>query len=72
MFEGDSADMYAGKFPLMLIGGRANSQACADGERGPPLAGAEIRILFILCFLALPENWSRPTNVRRQVKLIFR
>jgi hypothetical protein len=35
MFEGDSADMCAGKFPLMLMGGRANRQACADGERGP-------------------------------------
>ena len=37
IFEGDSADMYAGKFPLMLIGGRANGQACADGERGAEL-----------------------------------
>ena len=42
MFEGDSADMCAGKFPLMLMGGQANGQACADGERGPPLARAEI------------------------------
>ena len=33
MFEGDSADTCAGKFPLMSMGGRANSQACADGER---------------------------------------
>ena len=23
MIEGDSADMYTGKFPLMLMGGRA-------------------------------------------------
>ena len=30
MFEGDSADMCGGKFPVMLIGGRA--------ERGPPSA----------------------------------
>ena len=42
MFEGDSADMCAGKFPLMLMGGRADRQACADGERGPPSARAEI------------------------------
>ena len=35
MFEGDSADMCARKFPLMLMGGRANGPACADGERGP-------------------------------------
>jgi hypothetical protein len=44
VFEGDSPDMCAGKFPLVLMGGRANGQACADGERGPPSARAEILI----------------------------
>ena len=38
MFEGDSADMCARKFLLMLMGGRANGPACADGELGPPSA----------------------------------
>ena len=40
MFEGDSADTFAGKFPLMVMGRRANGQcqACADGERGPPFS----------------------------------
>ena len=33
MFERDSADICAGKFLLMLMGGRANGQACADCER---------------------------------------
>ena len=33
MFEGDSADMCGRKFPLMLMGGRANGQARADRER---------------------------------------
>jgi hypothetical protein len=42
VFEGDSADMCAGKFPLVSMGGRAKGQACADGERGPPSARAEI------------------------------
>ena len=42
MFEGDSANTCAGKFPLVSMGGRANGQACADGERGPPSALAEI------------------------------
>ena len=37
-----SEDTCAGKFPLMSMGGRANGQACADGERGPPSARAEI------------------------------
>ena len=30
MFEGDSADMVAGKFPLVSMGGRAEGPACAD------------------------------------------
>ena len=38
VFEGDSEDMCAGKFPLVSMGGRANGQACAVGERGPPSA----------------------------------
>ena len=42
VFKGDSADMCDGKFPLVSMGGRANGQACADGERGPPSARAEI------------------------------
>ena len=36
MFEGDSADMCAGKFPDMLMEGRVESLACADpGARTP-------------------------------------
>ena len=36
MFEGDSADMCAGKFPLMSMGGREEGLACADpGARTP-------------------------------------
>jgi hypothetical protein len=30
MFEGDSADTGAGKFPLVSMGGRAEGLACAD------------------------------------------
>ena len=30
MFEGDSADMFAGKIPLVSMGGRAEGLACAD------------------------------------------
>ena len=46
VFKGDSADMCAGKFPLVSMGGRANGQACADGERGPPSERAEIPITY--------------------------
>ena len=36
MFEVDSADMFAGKFPLMSMGGRAQGLACTDpGARTP-------------------------------------
>ena len=36
MFEGDSADMCAGKFPLVSMGGQAEGLACADpGARTP-------------------------------------
>ena len=36
MFEGDSADMCAGKFPLVSTGGLAEGLACADpGARTP-------------------------------------
>ena len=48
VFKGDSADMSAGKFPLVSMGGQANGQACADAERGPPSARAEI-IQLQLC-----------------------
>ena len=41
MFEGDSADTCAGKFLLVSMGGRANGQVYADGERGPPSARTE-------------------------------
>ena len=36
MFEGDSADTCAGKFPLMSMGGRVEGLACAGpGARTP-------------------------------------
>jgi hypothetical protein len=41
VFKGDSADKCTGKFPLVSMGGQANGQACADGERGPPSARAK-------------------------------
>ena len=38
MFEGDSADMCAGKFPLMSMGGRAEGLACVDPGARTPIA----------------------------------
>jgi hypothetical protein len=51
VFKGDSADMCGGKFPLVSMGGRANGQACADGEQGPPSARAEILLTYLLNYL---------------------
>ena len=43
MFEGGSADMCAGQFPLVSMGGRAQTH-----EQGPPLALAEIFIFHCI------------------------
>ena len=42
MFEGDSADMCAGKFPLVSMGGRAEGLACADPEGRTPIGASGI------------------------------
>jgi hypothetical protein len=52
MFEVDSADMCAGKFPLVLIGGRAEGLACSDpGVRTPIGASGNSETLWqrIIC-----------------------
>ena len=37
MFEGDSADMCAGKFPQVSMGGRAEGLACSDPVGRTPI-----------------------------------
>jgi hypothetical protein len=73
VFKGDSADMCGGKFPLVLMGGRADRQACADGERGPPSARAEFtfktptQILWVKSFyFALP-----PPPLKKSISFFF-
>ena len=47
MFEGDSADTCAEKFPLISMGGRAEGLACADpGARTPIGASGNFVIIF--------------------------
>jgi hypothetical protein len=70
VFEGDSADISAGKFPLVSMGGQANGQACADGERGHPSARAEILSklkIFNLCCQKLFVGSARMTNSHIEV-----
>ena len=44
MFEGDSADTCAGKFPLVSMGGRAEGLTCADlGARTPIGASGNLK-----------------------------
>ena len=40
MFEGDSADTCAGKFPLVSMGSRAEGLACADPGAGTPIGAS--------------------------------
>ena len=53
MFEGDSADMCAGKFPLVSMGGQVEGLACADPEARTPI-GASKKIGIILSFFFTP------------------
>ena len=46
MFEGDSADMCAGKFPLVLMGGRAEGLACADPGARTPIGNSGNKLQF--------------------------
>ena len=53
MFEGDSADMCAGKFSLVSMGGQAEGLACADPEARTPIGASEI-FGIILSFFFTP------------------
>ena len=46
MFEGDSADNCAGKFPLVSMGGRAEGLACTDLGARTPIGTKEILFFF--------------------------
>ena len=51
MFEGDSADTCAGKFPLVSMEGRAEGLACADPGVRTPIGTSGILKLVILNIL---------------------
>ena len=56
MFEGDSAETSAGKFPLTSIGGRAEGLACADpGARTPFQHENERKFLYVVTDRVLPH-----------------
>jgi hypothetical protein len=51
IFEGDSADICAGKFLLVSIGGRAENLACTDPEARTPIGASGI---FLIKYTWLP------------------
>ena len=57
MFEGDSADMCAGKFPLVLMGGRAEGLACADPGRFLGVFSFFLKILKVTLQTCAPKNF---------------
>ena len=59
MFEGDSADMCARKFPLVLMGGGAEGLACADpGARTPIGASGNCDFFTVLIISKVILFWS--------------
>ena len=50
--EGDSADMCAGKFPLVFMGGQGEGLACADPGARTPIGVSGNLFSFLLLLLA--------------------
>ena len=51
MFEGDSTDMCAGKFPLVSRGGLTEGLACADpGARTPIGVSGNLNMTFSIYY----------------------
>ena len=50
MFEGDSADTCAEKFPIVSMGGRAEGLACADPGARTPIGASGILGIFLFFF----------------------
>ena len=51
MFEGDSADTCAGKFPLVSTGGRAEGFACTDPGARTPIGASGNYFFLSFCIL---------------------
>ena len=48
MFEGDSADTCAGKYPLVSMGGRAEGLVCVDPGARTPIGASGISHGFLM------------------------
>jgi hypothetical protein len=66
MFQGDSADMSAGKFPLVSMGGRAEtSSVCRRGVRTPigVIGNSILDYVFVIVYFLYRTNTPDGINV---------
>ena len=63
MFEAGSSDTCAGKFPLMLMGGRAEGLKCADPKARTTTGVSGIFLLSFFCLLPFPSAASTKSLV---------
>ena len=68
MFEGDSADTCAIKFPLVSMGAERRVLRAQTRERGPPSALAEIYIAFssLYDFISQQALFHKTTRAQAQ------
>ena len=57
MFEGDSADMCSGKFPLVSMGGQAEGLECADLEARTPIGVSRNSTKVVVICLCVKDNY---------------
>ena len=69
MFEGDSADTGAGKFPLVSMGGRVEGLACADSGARTPIDASGI--LSSTRKTNKSDNTLAPTTLQLMVQALF-
>ena len=62
MFEGDSTDMCARKFPVMSMGGRAEGLACTDTGARTPMGVSGFFCIVFLHVLVTTGIYVSPTN----------
>ena len=62
MFEGDSADMCAGKYPLMSMVGRVEGLACADPGARTPIGVSGNFVFPVKIFVKLSPSTCFPMS----------
>jgi hypothetical protein len=62
MFEGDSANMWAGKYPIMPMGADAEGLACADPGLKTPIGVSDFFFFFSLFYPPCMESKTFPLD----------